>query len=114
MVPINTTLRPVLMAAREAALSDSVIEWSGSPVRSIRTGFSAAVRNAGLDGVTPHVLRHTAAVRMAAAGVPMSRISQYLGHSNTSMTEKTYARYAPEHLSDAASALEIGHLRVVK
>lgn len=114
VVPINATLRAALTVAQEAALSDHVIEWAGSPVKSIRTGFSAAVSNAKLKGVTPHVLRHTAAVRMAVAGVPMARISQYLGHSNTSITERTYARFAPDHLADAAEALEIGHLRVVR
>ena len=51
---------------------------------------------------------------MAVAGVPMVRISQYLGHSNTSITERTYARFAPDPLADAAAALEIGHLRVVR
>lgn len=114
VVPINATLRAALAAAQDAALSDYVIEWAGKPVKSIRTGFMATVRHAGLEGVSLHTLRHTAAVRMASAGVPMSRISQFLGHSNTSQTEKVYARYAPEHLSDAAAALEIGHLRVVK
>lgn len=114
VVPINATLRAALTAAREAALSDHVIEWAGSRVKSIRTGFASAVQNAGLTDVSPHVLRHTAAVRMAAAGVPMPRISQFLGHSNTSVTERTYARFAPDHLHDAAAALEIGHLRVVK
>lgn len=114
VVPINATLRAALTVAREAARSDYVVEWAGRPVASIRTGFAAAVADAGLSGITPHVLRHTAAVRMAAAGVPMPRISQFLGHSNTSVTERTYARFAPDHLSDAAAALDIGHLRVVK
>lgn len=114
VVPINSTLRAALSSAAEAAMSDYVIEWAGKPVKSIRRGFNKAALNAGLKGVTPHVCRHTAAVRMAAAGIPMQKISQYLGHSNTSVTERTYARYAPNHMSDAADALEIGHLRVVK
>lgn len=114
VVPMNSTLRAALSTAAEHALSDHVIEWAGQPVRSIRKGFMSAVASAGLKNVTPHVLRHTAAVRMAAAGIPMQKISQYLGHSNTSVTERIYARYAPDHMYDAAAALEIGSIRAVK
>ena len=114
IVPVNSTLRAALVTARQAALSDHVIEWAGGPVGSIRKGFARAVENAGLSGVTPHTLRHTAAVHMAEAGIPMSRISQFLGHSNTSVTERVYARYAPDHLRDAAEALNFGGVRVVK
>lgn len=114
VVPINNTLRAALEQARHAALSDHVIEWAGGSVKSIRTGFARTVEASKVKAVTPHVLRHTAAVHMAAAGVPMSKISQYLGHSNTATTERIYARYAPDHLADAAAALEFGQLRVVK
>ena len=114
VVPMNSTLRASLSVAADAALTADVVEWAGGPVKSIRKGFASTVSNAGLKDVTPHTLRHTAAVRMAARGVPMHMISQYLGHSNTSITERVYARFAPDHMSAAAEALEIGHLRVVK
>lgn len=114
VVPMNSTLRAALSVAADAAVSDYVVEWAGGPVRSIRKGFSTTAESAGLKGISPHVLRHTAAVRMAASGIPMQMISQYLGHSNTGITERTYARFGPDHMADAAAALEIGHLRVVK
>lgn len=114
VLPMNATLRAALTAAKDSAMSDYVVEWAGDRIASIRTGFNAAVKRAKLKDVTPHVLRHTAAVRMASAGIPMSRISQFLGHSNTSVTERVYARYAPDHLADAAAALEMPNLRIVK
>ena len=114
VVPITSTLRGALANAAECALTDYVIEWAGHPVKSIRTGFNKTVKNSGLKSVTPHVLRHTAGVRMAVAGIPMQKISQYMGHSNTAVTERVYARFAPDHLSDAAAALEFGGLRIVK
>lgn len=113
-VPINNTLRAALTSARAAALSDHVIEWAGGPVKCIRKGFLRAVSNAGLSDVTLHTLRHTAAVHMAEAGVPMDEISQYLGHSNVQITSSVYARFSPQHLRKAADALEFGALRVVK
>lgn len=108
IVPVNDMLMNALEEARGAALSDHVIEWAGKPVRSIKTGFRNAVKASGLDDVTPHVLRHTAAVHMAEAGVRMAEISQYLGHSSVQVTESVYARFSPEHLRKAASALEFG------
>lgn len=110
-VPINGSLLAALTTAKEAALSDYVIEWAGGPVGSIKTGFNAAAARAGISGVTPHVLRHTAAVWMAEAGRPMSRISQYLGHTNTQVTERVYARFAPEHLQEEANVLDFMAIR---
>lgn len=108
VVPINDTLLEALQEARRAALNDHVIEWAGKPVASIKKGFRGTVKRAGLTDVSPHVLRHTAAVFMAEAGVSMDEISQYLGHSNASITASTYARFSPEHLRKAAGALEFG------
>lgn len=106
LVPMTDTLRAALEDAQKAALTDYVIEWCGCPVLSVKKGFATAVARAGLDGVTPHVLRHTAAVHMAEAGIPISEISQYLGHTNSRITEKVYARFSPSYLRRAASALE--------
>lgn len=106
VVPINATARDALLTARAAALSPYVIEYAGGPVRSIRKGFQAACQRAGLTGVSPHVLRHSAAVHMAEGGVAMSVISQYLGHSNEAITAKAYARYSPEYLRGAAAILD--------
>lgn len=105
--PMNDSARGALLAAREAALTPYVIEWAGKPVGSIKKGFAALVKRAGLDDVSPHVLRHTAACRMAEAGVPMDEIAQYLGHSSTRITAQVYARYSPDHLRKAARALEL-------
>lgn len=114
-VPMNASLRAVLTRAKAVAMTDHVVEWAGKPVGTIKHGFAKAVKDAGLSGVTPHVLRHTAAVHMAAAGIAMNKISQYLGHTSTAVTERVYARFAPDHLKDAAEVLDFGtRLRVVK
>jgi integrase len=44
---------------------------------------------------------------MAEKGIPMAEIAQYLGHTNPMITYKVYARYSPDYLSTAASALEV-------
>jgi len=113
VVPMNAGLRAALSQARDIALSDYVIEWAGGPVKSIKTGFYRAVKDAGLEGVSPHVLRHTSAVHLAVGGIPMSRIAQFLGHTSTAVTERTYARFSPEHLRQEAEILDFGSIRKV-
>ena len=105
-VPMNGRARRALETAYHARTCDYVIEYGGEPVGRIIQGFKRTARRAGFDDVTPHVLRHTAAVWMAEAGVPISEISQFLGHTNSQMTERVYARYSPSYLHSAASALE--------
>lgn len=110
-VPMNRSARVALEHARQAALTDHVIEWAGRPVKSIRRGLETAARNAGLTGVSAHVLRHSSAVWLAEAGVSMEEIAQYLGHSNIATTRRIYARFSPDHLRGAAEVLEIGMAR---
>lgn len=105
-VPMTGDARTALLEAKEAALSDYVIEWAGRQVKSIKKGFRAACKRAGLVGVTPHVLRHSAAVWMAEAGVSMPEIAQYLGHKDDRITQRVYARFSPDYLRNAAKALE--------
>ena len=111
VVPMNAMVRSALEEAHRARTSDFVVEWAGKPVKSIRTGFRAAVERAGLGSQWIHQLRHSVAVRMLAAGMPMEKVSQFLGHSNLQITYKTYARFLPEHLADAADALDLTGLQ---
>src|SRR5690606_16165522 len=95
-----------LLEAQKAAVTPYVIEYGGQKVGNIKKGFAAAVKRAGLDDVTPHDLRHTAAVWMAEAGASMAEIAQVLGHSDERITYRVYARFSPDHLRRAMTALE--------
>ena len=114
IVPINRGLKAALQTAKAAALSDFVVEYAGDQVGSIRKGFEAACTRAGLEDVTLHTIRHSAAVAMVSAGVPIEKVAQYLGHSNTAITYSTYGRFAPEHLTDAAEVLDFVRLRAAR
>jgi integrase len=106
IVPMNSTARAVLSQARAEALSDHVIEWNGGPIRKIRKGFEEACRRAGLEGVTPHDLRRTAATWADEAGIDPQRIARLLGHSNVASGE-AYRHPRPEALRQAADVLDI-------
>lgn len=105
-VPMTDSAREALIEARAAALSDYVIEYAGRRVLSVKRAFAAAAERAGVPWCTPHVLRHSAAVHMAESGIPMAEVAQYLGHSSESVTYRVYARFSPDYLRRAASALE--------
>lgn len=104
IVPINTPALVDLQAARLVATGPHVLEFRGLPVRSIKTGFNAAVRRAGIEDCSPHILRHTAATHLVMAGVPLSEIARLLGDTEA-MVEKTYGKHAPDYLRRAADAL---------
>lgn len=106
-VSIPHDLLERLEKAKKGAETEYVIEWAAKPVKSIKKGFAQAVENAKLENVTPHALRHTAATWMAEAGIPIDKIAQVLGHSNPAITYKVYAKFTPEHLADAAAALDM-------
>lgn len=114
IVPMNAGLRAALSQAKQDAETDHVIEWNGAAVASIKTGFYATVAAAGIPHVSPHDLRRTAARWMVEAGIPITEVSQFLGHSNPSVTFKVYGRYSPEHLRSAADVLDMSAIRRVK
>ena len=105
-VPINETGYGHLVTAHKLKTIENVIELDGKAIKSIRNGVLAAAGRAALTGVSQYVLRHTAGVYMAQAGVPMEEIAEYMGHTSVETTRKHYARFGPEHLRKAARALE--------
>lgn len=105
VVPMNQRARSELEEAQRGALTDHVIEYGGKPVASVKKAVAAAARRAKVP-CSPHVFRHTAAVWMAEADVPMDKIAQFLGHTSTRVTYATYARFSPRYMADAALALE--------
>lgn len=107
MVPMTDNCYVALSEARPAAISEYVIEYAGERVLSVKRAFKAAVARAGLSPeISPHVLRHSAAVHMAESGVSMAEIGQFLGHTSERVTYRVYARFSPTYLRRAANALE--------
>ena len=99
-LPINNRARNALEEAAKASIGDSVIEFAGHPIKSIKKAIRLATQRSGVK-CSPHVFRHTAGVWMAQADVPMQNIAQYLGHTRTETTERIYARDTPSFMQDA-------------
>lgn len=76
--------------------------------------LARVLKRAGLedDAVTVHGLRHTAAARAFARGVPLLTISRQLGHSSPAVTARVYAHLASDGQLDAfADAMAAPALR---
>jgi len=79
----------------------------GSPVHpeSVSRTFTTLGKQAGLPRIVLHGLRHTHATHALAAHVPLTVVSNRLGHSRSSFTADTYTRVLPEVDRDAAELI---------
>lgn len=104
-VPISKALRPVLERAFAERESKFVLDHDGDIDRTVaRIGAQA-----GVAGVTPHVLRHSSATHMARNGVSLWLIAGILGNS-VKMVENVYAKHCPDRLREAVDQISGGML----
>ena len=73
--------------------------------RNALRALKAAAKEAGLDRIGLHTLRHSAASVMLSNGVPITVVSQILGHSGISITVDVYGHVAPDVSRDALDVL---------
>jgi integrase len=107
VVRMSGDLRMALQEAKARSLAPvdgPVVEYAGRAVKSVKKGFRDACGRAKLIGVTPHVLRHTAATWMAQRRVPLWEIAGMLGNS-VRMVEKVYAKHHPDFQQAAVEAV---------
>lgn len=76
----------------------------GERVKSVRTGFLAACKRAGIENFRIHDMRHTFAAWLVTEGIALPVIRDLLGHSSVVMTE-IYAHLSPETGRAAVSVL---------
>ena len=66
------------------------------PRRTTQSEHTRACKLAGIHGYTIHDHRHTAAVHLARAGMPLNLLMRQLGHSTIKMTMR-YAAFHPDY-----------------
>ena len=71
--------------------------------------FDRAARDVGLDGLTPHELRHTAASLAIAAGANVKAVQRMLGHASAAMTLDVYAGLFADDLDEVARVLDAAY-----
>lgn len=82
-----------------------VVEYKGEPVASVKKAMMKACRRAKLEGVSPHVLKHTAVTWAFQAGMTKEDAADYF--STTSATlERVYRQHSPEYQNRAVSVMD--------
>jgi integrase len=64
-------------------------------------------------GISPHVLRHTAATHMARRGVSLWMIAKVLGNT-TALVERVYAKWVPENAVGTVDLISGGVLETTE
>jgi integrase len=100
-----------VIAERSNALDSSALvftTWRGRPLRNLnfrRDVFDRAAEDAGLAGLTPHELRHTAASLAVSAGANVKAVQRMLGHASAAMTLDVYSGLFDDDLDGVAERL---------
>ena len=107
-IPLNTAARSVLEQLSSGRISDCVFaKTDGTPYKCIGKIFKKLSQQVGLHDVTPHVLRHTFASRLAMAGIDCRTIQELGGWGELSMVER-YSHLSPNHKAQAVERIS-GH-----
>lgn len=101
--PMGRILPRALRHAKSKARSGHVIEWAGQRIERIAKAFIAHAESIGLEGVTPHVLRHSFATWAVREGAPIYMVGKALGQTVAATTER-YAKHTPD---DIAKVMEL-------
>jgi integrase len=73
---------------------------------AVYEAFRRIVHNAGVPAIRFHDLRHTHGSLLIKDGIPVTVVSERLGHANIAFTMQTYQHVLPGMQADAAHATE--------
>lgn len=98
-----------MLEARDDAPTDSLLFHGGRGARMRTTGWprrvlTPALDLAGIERLTPHDLRHTAASLAIHSGANIKHVSNMLGHASSSLTLDVYGHLYDD--SDVADRLD--------
>jgi integrase len=87
-VPLNAVACDILQswAAHKKCPYVFFNQVTGDRFRDLKAGLKNAVKDAGLEGITWHIFRHTFASRLVRNGVDLVTVKELCGHSHISTT----------------------------
>lgn len=89
----------------DAVFTSHHLPWGkGQRLSGVKTSFNAARKDAGLEDLRFHDLRHTAATRMVRKGMALSEVGKILGHTEPDTTYR-YVNADHDTIRRAARAL---------
>ncbi len=110
-VPMPGFLADMLAEVVAGKAADHLVftTWRGRPLRNLnwrRDCFDQAADDAGLAGLTPHELRHTAASLLVASGANVKGVQKMLGHARAAMTLDVYSGLFDGELEGVAERMD--------
>lgn len=106
-IPLVEKLRPIIARRLAACPHDTDRLFPGCGNEWLRRPWAIIRHHMGMDDdpqFVPHMLRHTCATRLSQAGVSLTLIKEWMGHT-TIQTTARYAHFSPEDLRAAAKLL---------
>lgn len=97
--------RQLLAHMRRWQGGEFVVSWGGKPVRDIGHAFDGACERAGLEGVSPHTLKHTAVTWAFQRGMTMEDAVGFFSTSAATL-ERVYRQHSPHHQARAVEIME--------
>ena len=98
-LPLSEKALELLQTLKNLTPQESIYVFpgnvAGEPLKEVKRFWKTVLKEANLDGVRIHDLRHTHASHLVSSGLSLSIVGKLLGHTQASTTQ----RYA--HLADA-------------
>lgn len=110
-VPLNSKIRKALLdylRVRQNLTNDDLFlgqRDEGIQSKTVQRAVQRFAGEAGLENVTPHVLRHSFAKALIDSGVTLEKVATLLGHSNLNTT-RIYTTPGERDLEEAVKTLE--------
>jgi integrase len=102
IIQIPPRLLPHIRRARERGTDlGYVLHINGERIKDIKKGFAAACSRAGIEGVSPHTLRHTAATWLMQNRTDRWQASGFLSMSMETL-QRVYGHHHPDYQREAA------------
>lgn len=123
-VPMSDPVRKILERAYAERINEYVMDnqadvWATVQLIAIEAGFGGErpkvlrSEKPKATGISPHVIRHTAATHMARNGVPLWKIAKVLGNT-LAMVEKVYAKWSPDDPDGTVNRISGGILEAAE
>ena len=109
MRPIPLTSRAFELLSRRRQPSGLVFTYKGNLIGSLKTGWAAAIRRAGIPRYRFHDLRHTFNSRLVEVGIIADIRKELMGHSSGGDVHSLYTHVELPLLRDAIARLEAWH-----
>lgn len=111
LIPEVTVMFVHLSHRAEAKHSPFIFSSNGKQLTygHMRYICKKAAKLAGINHVTPHILRHSFATRMIEQGADPKSLSMIIGHANVAFTLQRYVTVDQSHLADQMMLLSNSH-----